>query len=98
MNKSEKAVVTSVLENIYASAQRDWKTGDAKAWANFGKRLETSAKDGCHTVMKLIESNNGNETVIMNTLLFLERNDMLDKDWELSEVVDTMKNELFDGE
>lgn len=96
MNKSEKAVVTSVLENIYASAQRDWESGDAKAWANFGKRLETSAKDGCHTIMKVIEANNGNEEVIKNTLLWLEKQGYVDD--ELSEIIHKMKLAKFNGE
>lgn len=95
MNKTEKTVVTSVLENIYASSQREWKTGDTKAWANFGKRLETSAKDGCHTIMKLIESNNGNEEVIKNTLLWLEKQGYIDD--EISEIITKMKLNKFSG-
>jgi hypothetical protein len=94
MNKTEKAVVTAALENIYAGATKN----SGEDIAKFRTRMETSAKDGCHTIMKLVESPNGNEEVIKNTILFLEQRGMLDENYAISEIITDMRQRKFTGE
>lgn len=92
MNKSEKLVITSTLENIYAGTERMEK----EDLGDFALRMRTSAKDGCHTIMRLVESNEGNINVIKNTLLWLEKRDYIDD--ELSAIIADMVAHNFNGE
>lgn len=94
MNKTEREVVTAALENIYAGTERR----ESESLDLFNKRMETSAKDGCHTIMKLVESTAGNKEVIKNTILFLEKKGFLDEDYMISDILGSMTTHKFTGD
>jgi len=93
MNKVEKEVVTAALENMFAGSERKEK----EDLGDYTLRMETSVKNGCHTIMKLIDSTANNKDVIGKTVLFLEKREFLDEDYTISGILDEMNKYGFTG-
>ena len=99
MNKLEKAIATAAVENIFTSSVRKHQTDSApEPISDYNLRMKTSIENGCNTLIKLIESDEGNKQIVLNTLLFLEEFDALDENYTLSEILEAMTDDGFNGE
>jgi len=93
MNRVEKEIVTASLENMFAGSERKEK----ESVEDYALRMETSVKNGCHTIMKLLETHLNNKDVIGKTILWLEKHPMLYEDYEISEIITEMTKHNFTG-
>lgn len=91
MNTIEKEIVKAALENIFSGTER-FENEDNTTYIT---RMSTSSKNGCHTIMRLLESNENNKQIVGNVLLFLEKHDFLSD--EITEILSAMKTYSFTG-
>jgi len=90
MNKLEETIVTGAVESIFAGSVRK---DSAESLAEYNLRMKTSVENGCHTLIKLVESNEANKQVILNTLLFLEELGAIDENYTISEILGVIEEE-----
>lgn len=91
MNKVEKKIVETVVNNLHITRGTSWSSGDLDQWSKWAKRMQAAIDNNVPILRTLIEASDEKEddkdfVELFNQLLWLEEEGYLDPDKTAEEI------------